>query len=181
MRAIGVMCVGAAALALAACGQGDDGADSAGAAAESSTPAAANAPAAGGQVREARTAEAVSAMIPKRRAGKWRMQMGLGGQASMPPQEICMTEEQVQNEPTWDPGQAGAGCPDFRARRQGDTIVMTANCPNGQGGSVQMESRLTGDFQNRYRIESVMRQNPAPAGQPAEIRTFLDMTYVGPC
>ena len=100
----------------------------------------------------------------------------------MPPQEICITEEQNQQEQTWDPKSAGAGCPDFRARRQGDAIVLTANCPSEQAGTtVQMQSRITGDFQTAYRIESTMRQTPAPPSGPAEVSTFLDMKYLGPC
>jgi hypothetical protein len=178
MRAMGVMCLGAAVLAVAACDRGGETGEGTSAAGGTSTSAPANAgPAAGGGT----TLEAVKSMMAKRRAGKWQMSMGSGA-GTTPPQEICITEEQNREQPAWDPMQAGAGCPDFRSRRQGDAIVMTANCPTGQGaGSVQMESRIIGDFQSSYRIESTIRQNPAPAAGPAEMRTFLDMKYLGPC
>ena len=179
MRALGVICAGAAVLALAGCGQGENGGgEGATAAGENSSGASANA----GGVREARTAEAVTAMIAKRRPGKWRMSMGLGDTASTPPTEICLTQEQIDNEPAFDPKQSGAACPDFRARRQGDTIVMTATCPDDQGGSTYLESKLIGDFQTRYRVESLIRRTAGANGPPGgEMRTFLDMTYVGPC
>ena len=177
MRAFGVMCVGAAVLALAACGQGEggDGGEGATAAGDSSTAASANANvAAGGGT----TVEAVQSMMAKRRAGKWRMSMGMG-ETMTPPTEICITEEQNREQAAWDPKQSGAGCPDFRARRQGDAILMNANCPDGQGGSVQMETKLIGDFETRYRVESLMRR--VGGAQPGEVRTVLDMQYLGPC
>ena len=178
MRATGVMCVGAAVLALGACGQGNEGGEGAKAAGDSSSAASANAPAAGGGT----TIEAVTSMMEARKAGKWQMSMGMAGMPQGAAQEICITEEQNQQEQTWDPKQAGAGCPDFRARRDGGAIVMTANCPSETGaGSMQIESRITGDFQSAYRIETTMRQTPAPQAGPAEIKTFLDMKYLGPC
>ncbi|HEX8568339.1 MAG TPA: DUF3617 family protein [Caulobacteraceae bacterium] len=181
MRAIGKMCVGAAVLALAACGQGNEGGEGATAAGDSSTAASANA-GAGAAAGGGTTIEAVTSMMEARKAGKWQMSMGMAGMPQGAPQEICITEEQNQQEQTWDPKQAGAGCPDFRARRDGGAIVMTANCPSDTGaGSMQIESRITGDFQSAYRIETAMRQTPAPQGGPAEIRTFLDMKYLGAC
>ena len=59
--------------------------------------------------------------------------------------------------------------------------MTKATCPNPAGGSTYLETRMTGNFETAYRIESVIRQTPTPAGQPAEVRNVLDMQYLGPC
>ena len=176
MRAITVAAC-AAVLALAACGdKGEQAGESAAGSGESSTASAA-APAGAGS--GGASAAELTALSAKRRPGKWRMSMGSGANAT-PPTEICMTAEQIAEQAPFDPNQSGAACPGYSARRQGDTILMSATCPDGQGGSMRFETKLIGDFETRYRVESLIRTQPA-SGQPADIRTFLDMQYVGPC
>ena len=174
MRAMGVMLAGAM-LALAACGEQGGGESAAG-----GGDAAGTAPAARSGGGGAVTVEQIKEMGAKRKAGKWRMSMGMTGAPSMPPQEICITPEQNAEQQTWDPNQAGGGCPGFQVTRQGDAIVTKATCPS-EGGSTYMESKITGNFETAYRVETLIRQTPAPAAGPAEVRNFLDMQYLGPC
>ena len=174
MRVMSVMLAGAM-LALAACGdQGGGEGAAAGGEAAGAAPAARSG---GGAV----TVEQIKEMGAKRKAGKWRMSMGMAGAPAMPPQEICITPEQLAEQQAWDPNQAGGGCPDFKVRRQGEAFVTTATCPSEGGGSTYMEQRITGDFESAYRVDMLIRQTPAPAGQPGEVRNFLDMQYLGPC
>ena len=164
----------AAVLALAACGDKGEEAGQSGAEQSAAGAAAPAATRGGGGT----SAADLTALAAKRRPGKWRMSMGSGANAT-PPTEICMTAEQIAEQPAFDPKQAGANCPDYRAQRQGDAILMTATCADANG-SVRMETKLIGDFETRYRMESLMKMQPA-SGPPAEVRTFLDMQYLGPC
>jgi hypothetical protein len=174
MRVLRVMCVGAAVLALGACDRNGEG-DGADAAGDSSSPAA-NAPAR--RPAEATTAEAAKAMVPKVKPGKWMISTTLPGGATAPAYAACITEEKA-NEGVWDPKQNGAGCQEFRARREGDAVVMRGVCTSPEG-KMTMESRLSGDFQTSYTVETSMKQEPAPPGG-GEIRMTMKATYAGPC
>jgi hypothetical protein len=169
-------------LALAACGEqgGGEGAASGGEAA-GAAPAAKSGSGGGLGGGGAMTVEQIKEMGSKRKPGKWRMSLGMAGVPSMPPQEICITPEQLAEQEAWDPKQAGGGCPGFQVIRQGDAIVTKATCPSEAGGSTYLESKITGNFETAYRVETLIRQTPAPAGQPGEVRNFLDMQYLGPC
>ena len=174
MRAISVLLAGAA-LALAACGDKGDG-DKSAAAADSGAGAAGSAPSGGGG--EATTADAAKAMVPRVRPGKWMIATTLPGGQAAPAYEACITEEKA-DEGVWDPKQNGAGCQEFRARKQGDAVVMNAVCTSAEG-KMTMNTRITGDFQTVYAVETVMKQEPAPPGG-GEVRIGMRATYAGPC
>lgn len=170
MRVVGVMLT-AAVVGLAGCG-GEDKAEAPAAGASGGDAAATVAAPAGGGGEEVTSVAAATSMVPKMKPGQWRLVSRTNDQ-TMPEITQCVTAES----PTWDANQAGGTCADFRARKQGDAVVMTANC-EAPGGGMSMETRLTGDFQTRYTIDTTIRQ----PGNPAAPLTRISMTgtYVGP-
>ena len=155
----------AATALLAGCG-GEDNAPSARSETQSQATPAAAAPVVG--------APASATLRP----GLWRTVI-TGPVGEPETQEKCVTAADAQ-EMAANPftGMDGTeGCGDVKVSREGGALVARASCAAG-GATSTLESRATGDFQNRYVADITMRVG---GPQPSEMRFKMDSTRVGAC
>jgi len=124
----------------------------------------------------------VEAALDAPRPGLWRVttaMAGAPGGATIPPQEICVTEAKL--EPPANTQQPGADCTTQAFARQGDAMVAATSCT--LPGSMKADStiRVTGDFNSRYVTEVTTKLTPAPTPQMAETRMTMTAERIGDC
>ena len=170
MRTLIVASLGSCALALAACGQGGADAGKSGeAASDSATPSA-----------------AATVMGSGPRPGLWRVTMQAEGMPAgiIPPMTVCTTERTFEA-PGPDGGSDGAGtegadCTNIEFRQTADGFEGGATCQMEGGVTVQTQTKVTGDIENRYVMENTVTMTPAPAGAPPR-RSTMTFERIGDC
>lgn len=114
--------------------------------------------------------------------GLWRVTTsmeGMPGGASVPPQEVCVTEAKLEAPAATQ--QPGADCTTTAFARQGDAMVSTASCK--LPGNMKSDStvKITGDFNTRYVTEVTTKIDPAPTPAMAETKITMTSERVGDC
>jgi hypothetical protein len=71
-------------------------------------------------------------------------------------------------------------CTEQTIDRVGNTIVSHAACTR-QGGKIVVDSRMTGDFNSRYTVESTTVMDPAPAPSMGEMKMTIVAERLGDC
>lgn len=153
-------------LALTSCGKSGDAAKT------GDAPAAASS----GGVSEA------PAGMPKPRTGKWKLTTSMPGMtAEMPPTEICITAEMV-NDTEWSKSQLpkDMDCPVMTQRVEGGAIIAHSVC-KVNGHTLTGDTRTFGDFRNSYTVETTSSVDPAPPGMPNPTKMTIRAERVGDC
>lgn len=158
----------AAALMLAAC-SGETKAPAVDPAASPETaaaPAAPEAPAA-----PAMTADAMAGPI----AGKWRTTIIAAGM-SLPPQEKCFDHQISFAEAQGEQQTAGMTCSEHTVTPTADGLMDHSICTK-DGVTYTTDTKMTGDFNSAYTLESSV----TIAGSPAPAVTTIKMERLGDC
>jgi hypothetical protein len=155
---------GLGAVALAACGQGDDkAADPAGA------PAAKSAAAAG--------------LPTGPTPGLWRVTTQISGMpagATPPAAEVCIREARFEA-PQGPMTTPGMNCEQQAFRREGDTVVGRSVCTTAEGVRMSSDMRVSGDFTRRYTMEIRSTTTPAPDPSMASMTMVMMAERLGDC
>jgi hypothetical protein len=116
--------------------------------------------------------------VPTLRPGLWRTVIARSGDEPKT-EEKCLTAEESQRmaQSPFAGMEGTEGCRDVAVRREGGAIVTRASCSAG-GTSSALETRTTGDFQNRYDVAVTMRIN---GPEPQEMRFTLKSVRLGDC
>ena len=122
------------------------------------------------------------AVMDAPRPGLWRVTTameGAAGGATIPPQEVCVTEAKL--EPPASAQQPGADCTTQAFARQGDAMVAATACT--LPGDMKMDTtiRVTGDFNSRYVTEVMTKLTPAPTPQMAQTKMTMTAERIGDC
>lgn len=168
----GAAAIGLCALALAGCSKKDD-AEKATATAEAPAAERAGGVGAGG---------GAPAGMPKPRTGKWRLTTAMPDMpVRMPAQEVCFTEQMV-NDTEWSKGQMpkDMDCSEMSTRFVGGAIVSHSVC-KVNGVTMTSDVRTSGDFQNRYTVETSSSMNPAPPGMKNPTKMTITAERLGDC
>lgn len=168
MRAL-VISMGAVALTVAACSQGSGDAKKAD---------AASGEASGGAV----AAAAVAGQGPK--PGLWRATMTAEGlpPGAAPTFDICTTErkfEPPKNGPQQMP--ENVRCTDVNYQPiAGGGFEGSATCQLPNNMTMEQHTKVSGDYDSRYVMETTVKMTPAPAGM-GEQHTTMTFERVGDC
>jgi len=159
--------IAALALTATACSKGSEDKT----AAAPDTAPAASAPAASASVAD----------IPRPRAGMWRMTAEMPDMAvKMPPTDTCLTAEQVAN-PDWATQKPpNMDCSGMKTGYAGGVITSHGVCRDGER-TMTMNVKATGDFANRYRVESTTLLDPPTPGLKNPMRMVISGERVGDC
>ena len=94
-------------------------------------------------------AEAAGVLLPQRKAGQWQMQLQANGMAG-PNIDVCIDRKSDESMMDSALSIITALCPVPDWSREGDAIVIVANCQVEPGRAVQSRAELKGDFQSDY-------------------------------
>ncbi|WP_297804042.1 DUF3617 family protein [uncultured Brevundimonas sp.] len=114
--------------------------------------------------------------------GLWRVTTameGVPGGASVPPQEVCITEAKFEAPSSVQA--AGADCTTTPLTKQGDARVSTATCNLPNNMKSESTVKVSGDFASRYTTEVVTKINPAPAPGMGETKITMTAERIGDC
>lgn len=173
MMTTGAAAIALCALALAGCSKKDD---------------AAKAPKAQAEANDGLTVGGGSATtlppagMPKPRTGKWRLTTAMADvPVKMPATEVCFTEEMV-NDTQWSKGQMpkDMDCPEMSTTFVGGAIVSHSVC-KVNGKTMTSDVRTSGDFQNRYTVESTSSVDPAVPGMKNPMKMTITAERLGDC
>ena len=154
---------GLAALTLAACGQGGDGAPA------EKSPEAAAASAAG--------------MPAGPTPGLWRVTTRMSGMPAgmeAPAVETCIREAKFEV-PQGAPESSGMTCEQQSFRREGDAMVGHMVCTSADGVRTETDTRVSGDFARNYTMELKSTVTPPPSPGMSEITMVMTAERLGDC
>lgn len=154
---------GLAALAVAACGQGGDGA------ATEKSPEAAATSAAG--------------MPAGPTPGLWRVTTRMSGMPAgmeAPAVETCIREAKFEV-PQGAPESSGMTCEQQSFRREGDAMVGHMVCTSADGVRTETDTRVSGDFTRNYTMELKSTVTPPPSPEMSEITMVMTAERLGDC
>lgn len=167
MRINPITLAAAAALSLAACGQGDGtaGADAAGETVKEATPA--------------------PGKMDAPRPGLWRVTTRISG---LPEGMATPSVETCIKQAGFDEMQRGGGqlpegvdCSQQSFRREGNAMVGHSVCTLPGGARTETDTRVTGDFDSRYTMEVKTRTTPAPSPAAGETAMTMTAERIGDC
>ncbi|WP_332654039.1 DUF3617 domain-containing protein [Brevundimonas sp.] len=159
---------GIAALSLAACGQGGDGAP-----ADKAAKATATGTSVGTDMPAGPT------------PGLWRVTTQMSGMPAgmeAPSVETCIREAKFEA-PTGPvpPQSPGMTCDQQSFRREGDAMVGHMVCTSGDGVRTVTDTRVTGDYTRNYTMEVKSSMTPAPSPSMAEVTMVMNAVRLGDC
>jgi hypothetical protein len=165
----------AAALMLAACSPSTAPASDAAA-----TPETAAAPAE--PAAPAMTSTAINGPI----AGKWKVTITSSGM-TLPPQEVCYAKQVSLEEAQQMQQQAGITCSEntftpVAGGMTGHSVCKMAANAAMKETTITTDTRVSGDFNTAYTMETSSTMDPAPAGlPPGPSQTSIKMERLGDC
>jgi hypothetical protein len=118
---------------------------------------------------------------PKRRAGLWEVRSANADSIGMPPTRFCVGDQTDSARAHLDrsPGTRGS-CTLGEFVRSGEAWVAESVCREGKS-TVTGRAVATGDFENEYRIDTIVTHgSPGPAGR-REDREAVVARWLGPC
>lgn len=139
--------------------------------------------AAGAKV-EGAAAKAIDAVTgpPKPKAGLWESKMAMAAPQPMTvSSQICLDEAMLKDD-AWLKGgdqAAAANCTQNHTPTPGG-YAFESKCVMG-ATTVTSKGIAAGDFNKAYKVELTSHMEPAPQGMPAETKTTIFATYLGPC
>lgn len=157
---------GLAALSLAACGQGDQTADTN--------------RSAGGKAGAAASAGPAAGPTP----GLWRVTTRMSGMPAgmeAPSMETCIREAKFEPPQGAAPQTPGMTCEQQSFRREGDAMVGHSVCTSEDGVRMVTDTRVTGDYSRNYTMEVKSTMTPAPAPSMAEVSMVMTAERLGDC
>lgn len=118
---------------------------------------------------------------PKRRPGLWEVRSAGVDAIGMPPTRFCVGEQTDSARAHLDrsPGARGS-CSLGEFVRSGDAWVAESVCREGRS-TVTSRAVATGDFENDYRIDTIVTQAGAGGAARREDREAVVARWLGPC
>jgi hypothetical protein len=115
------------------------------------------------------------------RPGKWKMTTthGVAGAPQTVSVEVCVPKTTFKEMQALQQ-KAGMSCGEQTMDRVGNAIVSHAACTH-QGGRIIVDSRMTGDFNARYTMESTTVMDPAPTPSMREMKMTIIAERLGDC
>lgn len=119
--------------------------------------------------------------FPRRRHGLWEIRNSASEQLGVPPVQFCVGEQTDTRDNHLDrmAGRKGA-CQGGPFKRSGINWVSESVCKDSRTRVVS-QSIATGDFQTRYRIDTLVFYSPPLPNNKREDRESLEARYLGPC
>ena len=120
---------------------------------------------------------------PARKPGWWEQQLVISGPTPEPIHQtmrICTdaTVDKVQS--PLGVNMNGGGCPQPKVARTATGWTVSGACDTGTM-KISADASATGDFSDRYHVDAVVRMDPPPAPQAAEVKIAMDARWVGQC
>lgn len=154
---------GLAVVALAACGQGGDGAPT---------------------EKSPETAATSAAGMPAGPTpGLWRVTTRMSGMPAgmeAPAVETCIREAKFEV-PQGAPESSGMTCEQQSFRREGDAMVGHMVCTSADGVRTETDTRVSGDFTRNYTMELKSTVTPPPSPEMSEITMVMTAERLGDC
>ncbi|RPH45180.1 MAG: DUF3617 family protein [Burkholderiales bacterium] len=118
---------------------------------------------------------------PKRRAGLWEVRTVNADSIGMPPTRFCVGEQTDSARAHLDrsPGPRGS-CTLGEFVRSGEAWVAESVCKEGRS-TVTGRAVATGDFENEYRIDTIVTHPATSATGRREDREAVVARWLGPC
>lgn len=172
--AIAALSLGA--LGLAACNESKP-ADGAAATADSSASAPTAAPAA--------APAAAAPTIEGPAAGKWRITASMEGR-NVPPTETCYVTRTSLAEAQKMQQDAGITCSEQNYHREGEVFIGHSVCTStsavtGKPMTTTTDIRVTGDFNTKYVMDTIMKMDPPPVAGMGERKMSITAERLGDC
>ncbi len=123
---------------------------------------------------------AQSQEMPVRKPGLWEMQMSssmVGGGVTMLQCIDDKTDAQMQKQALQSNG--GNNCT-VSSKRLGADWEYLAVCKQ-EGMTVRSSTRVSGDFQSAYQMDTTTRMEPPPVPGMAEVKTLVKLRHMGAC
>jgi hypothetical protein len=108
-------------------------------------------------------------------AGKWRMTISASG-VSLPPQDKCFDHQISFAEAQGQQQAAGMTCSEHAITPTADGLMDHSICTK-DGVTVTTDTKMTGDFNSAYTLES----STTMTGAPAPAMTIIKMERLGDC
>jgi len=120
---------------------------------------------------------------PARKPGWWEMQLVISGPTPEPvrqTQRICIDAEVDKRQSPFGVNMSGAGCAAPKITRMTDHWMVSAACDTGTM-KISADATATGDFNDRYHTDIVVRMDPPPAPEAKEVHVGMDARWLGQC
>ncbi len=119
--------------------------------------------------------------FPRRRPGLWEIRNSASEQLGVPPVHFCVGDQTDTTERHLDrqTGKKGA-CNTGPFKRSGISWMAESVCKDART-TVVSQSIASGDFQSRYRIDTLVFYSPPLANNKREDKEYIEARYLGPC
>lgn len=118
------------------------------------------------------SAEAAGVLVPQRKAGQWEMQLQANGKSG-PSIDVCIDRASDQAMMDSSLSIITALCPVPHWSREGDAIVIVADCQVSPGRSVNSRAELRGDFQSDYTFSLKTKRAGASGTQVSLLHRYV--------
>ena len=119
--------------------------------------------------------------FPRRKAGLWEIRAVAAQAAGLPPTQHCIGERSDNESSQLDRSVGNRGACSLGAfRRAGEAWLAESVCKEGRS-SVVSRAIASGDFEQQYRIDTIVSYDPPLGGTRREDREAIVARYLGPC
>ena len=122
-------------------------------------------------------AQANAADAPKRKSGLWEMKTQMAGVPSQGPMQMCV--DQASDNMMQERSKEKSNCPVMDVNRGVGKVTIHAVCKH-EGTTTTSDAVITGDFENSYRSDMVIRYDPPQQGMK-EMKMVQEARWLGPC
>lgn len=121
--------------------------------------------------------------MPRRKPGLWEMVMQMEGMSGMPPMKsqqcVDAQSDEAMQRRAMAGGDAKSECRQTSLKRIAGGVEVTAECA-GKEGSTSVVSKVTGDMNASYTIDSLARFNPPRHGM-SQAHMIVKASHGGAC
>lgn len=122
-------------------------------------------------------AQASAGDVPRRKSGLWEMNTQIAGLPSQGPMQMCV--DQASDNLMQERSREKANCPVMDVNRGVGKVTIHSVCKH-EGMTTTSEAVITGDFDNSYRNNMVVRYDPPQQGMK-EMKMLQEARWLGPC
>ena len=121
------------------------------------------------------------AEFPRRKPGLWEVRAVAAQASGLPPTQHCIGDRSDNETSQLDRSVGNRGaCSLGGFRRAGDAWLAESVCREGKSSAVS-RAIATGDFEQQYRIDTLVTYDPPLGGVRREDREAVVARYLGPC
>ncbi len=119
--------------------------------------------------------------FPRRKPGLWEIRAVAAQASGLPPTQHCIGERSDNESSQLDRSVGSRGACSLGAfRRAGEAWLAESVCKEGRSSAVS-RAIASGDFEQQYRIDTVVTYDPPLGGTRREDREAVVARYLGPC